>query len=300
VTADATALRRRALGGPSARALLFTILGEYVLPRAGAVWTRTVVDALGALGVEEKAARQALARTAADGWLRAERAGRQVRWALTGAAEKLLREGAERIYSFGGAQRDWDGRWLLLLTNADGDRDVRHRLRTRLTWAGFGALRNGVWISAHAEREAEAHRVLEGLALNGAASFVASFGEIGDPAAVLAEAWDIDALEARYEEFLSSFSRVQATKPQTAFVALTRLVHEWRKFPFLDPGLPAELLPKRWSGARARELFHDRHATWARPANAWFDDRAEGVHPELTRRVLRGDSIPDERVQTTS
>ena len=33
------------------------------------------------------------------------------------------------------------------------------------------------------------------------------------------------------------------------------LVHEWRKFLFRDPGLPAELLPRRWAGRQAAEVF---------------------------------------------
>ena len=52
-------------GYPSARSLLLTVLGEFVHARGGRVWTGTLVDALGALGVEQKSARQALARAAA-------------------------------------------------------------------------------------------------------------------------------------------------------------------------------------------------------------------------------------------
>ena len=44
------------------------------------------------------------------------------------------------------------------------------------------------------------------------------------------------------------------------------LVHAWRRFPFLDPHLPAELLPDGWAGARAAALFARRHAEWDRPA----------------------------------
>jgi len=42
-------------------------------------------------------------------------------------------------------------------------------------------------------------------------------------------------------------------------------VHAWRRFPFLDPQLPRELLPANWSGSQAAELFHRRHNQW-RPA----------------------------------
>src|SRR5664280_2475439 len=47
------------LGAPSARSLLVTVLGEFVLPAGGWVWTGTLVVVRGALGIEAGAARQA-------------------------------------------------------------------------------------------------------------------------------------------------------------------------------------------------------------------------------------------------
>ena len=138
--------RRREIGGASARSLLMTILGEFVLPRGAPVWTQTLVSALGMFGVEHKSARQALARTAAEGWLAAERAGRQVRWSLTPPGQRLLSQGAQRIYSFTGPAEDWDGRWLLVYARVpDSDRRARHVVRSRLSWAGFGSLGAGLW-----------------------------------------------------------------------------------------------------------------------------------------------------------
>ena len=46
-----------------------------------------------------------------------------------------------------------------------------------------------------------------------------------------------------------------ADEDEAAFAARFRLVHEWRKFLFDDPGLPAELLPRDWPGVPAAELF---------------------------------------------
>ena len=67
--------RRHAAGAESARGLLLTVLGEFVLPAGGLAWTSALIDVLGRLGIEEKATRQALMRTASDGWLAAERVG---------------------------------------------------------------------------------------------------------------------------------------------------------------------------------------------------------------------------------
>jgi len=93
-------VRRHGSGGSSARSLLFTVLGEFVLPGGGRAWTSALIELLGRLGVAEKASRQALMRAAADGWLAADRIGRRTRWQLTPAAERLLVDGTERIFSF--------------------------------------------------------------------------------------------------------------------------------------------------------------------------------------------------------
>ena len=203
--------RRHALGGASARSLLLTVLGEFVLPADGPVWTRSILHTLGLLGVEEKAARQALARTARDGWCDSEQVGRQVRWSLTPAGRRLLTEGAARIYSFGTGPARWDGQWLVLLVSVpEARRSVRHRLRTRLSWAGFGSPDPGVWVSPHTAHEAEADAVLRELGLHaGAMSFTARFAGIGQERAMVDRAWDLDALGLRYQQFCDTFGSIR-------------------------------------------------------------------------------------------
>jgi phenylacetic acid degradation operon negative regulatory protein len=49
-------------------------------------------------------------------------------------------------------------------------------------------------------------------------------------------------------------------------------VHEWRRFPFLDPLLPHALLPANWSGAKAAELFHRKHGEWGPAASQHWDE----------------------------
>ena len=240
--------RRHAAGAPSARGLLFTLLGEFVLPGGGTAWTSAVIAALARLGVAEKATRQALMRTAADGWLRAEKDGRRTRWHLTGAAQRLLTDGAERIYSFRPGAEDWDGRWLLVAARVpDRDRSARHAVRTRLSWAGFGSLSPGLWISAHPEREAEAARVLREAGL-------------ADAGRMVRAAWDLAAIEREYERFIGEFS---GPGPDDVLAGQIGLVHAWRRFPAIDPALPAALLPDRWRGLEAARLFAGRRERWS-------------------------------------
>jgi phenylacetic acid degradation operon negative regulatory protein len=262
-----TMSRRHAVGAESARGLLFTVLGEFVLPHGGTAWTSALIDVLGRLGIEEKAARQALMRTAADGWLTAERIGRRTRWRLTENAERLLTEGAERIYGFTGTAPRWDGRWLLVMARvAETDRPARHLLRTRLAWAGFGSPAPGLWISTHTDRVDEVERVLEAAgALAEARIFSAEHVGGGEPATMVGQAWDLVAIEQSYGDFLDEFDSATSTDPLTRQIDL---VHSWRRFPWIDPALPRELLPVRWSGRKAGQLFARRHARWSTDATA--------------------------------
>lgn len=279
-----TVTRRREVGHASARSLLMTVLGEFVLPREEPVWTSALLGALALAGVEAKAGRQALARSAAEGWVSSERAGRRVRWSLTRPGRRLLTEGARRIYQFGRGQAEWDGRWLVLMVSVpESRRGTRHRLRTQLNWAGFGSPAAGVWVSPHAGQQGEAARILAGAGLaGGAMSFIARYGDIGDEDDLVARSWDLAAVEQRYEDFIDEFTGVAPSSRSAALHAQIRLVHEWRRFPFLDPQLPARLLPPNWSGTKASDLFHGKHADWHRPAQRYWDElagelRAAGV-----------------------
>jgi len=266
--------RRVLHGRQSARSLLLTVLGEYVLPRGRAVWTSTLLEALALFGVEDKAARQALARAAKAGWLAGERIGRLARWHLTDRGRLLLAQGTARIYDFDPARSQWDGKWLLLVISIPEERRAdRQVLRTRLAWSGFGSLGQGVWLSPDTARQADIESIFEGLARpTRAVAFVAEIAAPDDPAVLLHEAWDLSTLEERYIMFLTEFAGSAETDPALAFTVKTRLVHEWRKFPFVDPGLPTVLLPADWPGLRAHALFRGLHHDMSAGADAWFDE----------------------------
>jgi phenylacetic acid degradation operon negative regulatory protein len=145
-------------------------------------------------------------------------------------------------------------------------------VRSRLAWAGFGSLGQGLWISPRVEREREALEALRDLdPAAQATSFVASHGGIGSEQDLVVAAWGgLDRLDAHYRAFAAAFGGLEPAGPEATFVAQAQMVHQWRKFPFLDPGLPAPLLPDGWSGVGAREVFRSRHRRWAEDARRWF------------------------------
>ncbi|MGQ0844058.1 MAG: PaaX family transcriptional regulator [Sporichthyaceae bacterium] len=256
--------RRHSAGPASARSLLLTVLGELVLPSDAPVWTSALLHVLAGLDVEEKSARQAIARTAGDGWIVSTRDGRRVRWVLTPSGRSLLTEGAERIYTAAGSQPTWDRSWLVVLASVpESQRKLRHRLQTRLAWAGLGNPAPGLWVSTHRERASEVRQIIAELELESSAmSFVGPFGEIGSQASLVSRAWDLDAIADSYREFLAEISDVKPDPGDAVLLSQVALVHSWRRFPFLDPQLPVELLPSDWIGHRARERFDALHSAW--------------------------------------
>jgi phenylacetic acid degradation operon negative regulatory protein len=279
-------LRRRSVGAPAARSVLLTLLGEFVLPARDGVWQETLIRALGALDHKPQAARQALARSVTAGWLTTERHGRRARLRLTPETADMLTVGARRIYSFG-EPWEWDGRWLLVaLRVPENRREVRHQVRSRLAWAGFGSLGGGLWLSPHVSRESE----LRDLSANGSVAEVLSFhaemGALGDTERVVSQAWDLDEVAAAYDKFIARFEPVDPAEPEDVFRAQTQLVHDWRKFPFLDPDLPESMRPKGWPKDRAHDLFAERHGRWHEPAQAYFRE-LEGESSKSSRTASK-------------
>jgi phenylacetic acid degradation operon negative regulatory protein len=262
-----------------ARGYLTTVLGEFVLPDGGRVWTSTLVRALGALGIEERTVRQAVARSSARGLLVPERIGRRTRWQLTATARQLLTEGTRRIYGLHHEAHRWDGRWLLVFMSVpESRRPLRYQLRIRLGWSGLAPIGPGVWLSPWAEREPEVRKVLDGLGLLPTArSFVGRLGSVGDARQLVAEGWDLQEIGAEYQRFLDSSTDRRPSADGDRFVELVRLVHEWRRFPYVDPDLPAELLPRRWVGVRAAAVFHRLHGRWSPGAWDWWRGQAEAA-----------------------
>lgn len=273
--------RQREGSGPSARSVLLTVLGEFVHPRGGQVWTGTLVEALGALGIEEKSARQALARTAAEGLLTSTRHGRKVLWTLTESGSDLLREGTERIYGFMRRPHQWDGRWLVLTVGVpESQRQLRHRLRTRLTWLGLGSPTPGLWVVPDASKAPAVAAVIRELELEERAfAWSGPSADIGDAGKLLAASWDLDDVEKRYLAFIDRFEGLGVSTAAEAFVSQVQLIQEWRRFPFLDPDLPVELLQHDWPGPRAAATFHGQRDRWHRRAQDEWDrmDAAAGA-----------------------
>ena len=95
--------------------------------------------------------------------------------------------------------------------------------------------------------------------------FAAEYQGGGPLTAMVGQAWDLGELTRAYDDFIMTFSAAAGPDPLARVIDL---VHAWRRFPWIDPGLPAQFLPAPWSGTAAARLFARQHAEWADEAIA--------------------------------
>ncbi|NKZ07409.1 PaaX family transcriptional regulator [Actinomadura latina] len=249
--------------------LLFSFLGSLVLDRGHPpISSRVFLHLLDDLGVAEAAGRATLARMTRKGLLARVREGRTARFSLTPWAEELLREATPRVRSAHPFTHP-GGEWTLLsYSMPESRRDLRHQIRARLIWAGFGGLRDGLWI---APGRVDIAAIFAGPAFAGLAELADAFysvpAEGTDVPRLLHRAWDVDAIRAEHDAFLATWTpdRERHGRPLTR---LTLLGADWLQLLRTDPGLPAEHLPGGWPASASTALYRERFAALEPDATA--------------------------------
>ncbi len=266
----------------NARAALFDVYGDHLRARGGLAPVAALVRLLGALDIAAPAVRTAVSRMVRQGWLAPAATGSGPGYRLTPRAAQRLDEAAERIYR--SAPTSWDGKWDVLVVDRVPDRARRERLRDGLSFLGYATVRDSVWIAARPSVEVEPLLATEGVT---AERFSASYQ--GRAAGLVARVWDLEAIGRSYQRWLDETAgRLVLVEPpddEAAFAVRSRLVHEWRKFLFRDPGLPQPLLPAGWPGDKARRWFAEESARLL-PAATRFVDAC--LQAPRTRRPAGG------------
>jgi phenylacetic acid degradation operon negative regulatory protein len=261
------------------RALIVTVYGLYARDVGGWLGVGSLIRLMAALDVDEAAVRSSISRLKRRGILEPERHGGTAGYALSERARGILDEGDRRIFERPRARLQ-DGWVLAVFSVPESERQHRHTLRSRLTWLGFGTVGPGVWV-APGHLEAETRDVLERHGLSRYVDlFGASYLGFRDVREEASTWWDLDGLDHLYAEFrathgpvLTRWRRRRGTDDeQQAFADYVRALTSWRRLPYLDPGLAAELLPRDWAGTRAAELFTALRARLEDPARSHVEE----------------------------
>lgn len=260
------------------QALIVTIYGLYARESAGWFSIAAVIRLMAELGVDEPAVRSAISRLKLRGLLEAQRLTGVAGYGLSSRGAEILAQGDRRI--FHRPKPSAAEGWLLAVFSVpEHERARRHALRSRLAWLGFGTVSAGVWIAPR-QLAGETRDALTTDGLSGYVSlFTADYLAFGDVREKVGQWWDLDRLEELYRGFIDSAGPVleywqagghgqlgPAADAGRAFADYVRVLTAWRRLPFLDPGLPPELLAADWDGSRAAELFRQLQTLLSSPA----------------------------------
>lgn len=263
--------------GQQPRALIVTLYGLYAREAGGWMSVASVIKLLGQCGIDPPSVRSVILRLNRRGLLKSAKRGSTAGYALSEDALQILREGDRRIFER--RRATMDGGWLLAVFSVpETERDKRHKLRSRLAWLGFGMVASGVWI-APANLRDETLDMLSRYHLSGYVNLFCShhvaFEPVVDQAAVW---WDLARLQKLYQDFLdrhgpvlAAYQASPAVDPAQAFIDYLTALTDWRRLPYSDPGLPAEILPADWNGVRAADTFFELRERLAGPAHEFVE-----------------------------
>jgi len=279
----------RPQAGAQPQHLIITLLGDYWSGRMEPLPSAALVALVSEFGISTASARAALARLAKRRLMRVAKSGRRTLYSPTPLTERTLLEGRRRIFSFGrDADQAWDGYWLVVVFSVpEEQREIRHLVRSRLRWLGFGPLDDGVWVSPH-DMTAEVAATLAEYGVTQATMLrslpVAPEGSrLRHPLA----AWNLDELRGNYNLFIDKFQplldRVKhgQVSVSEALIERTAIMDTWRTFPNVDPDLPDRVLPANWPRNRAREIFAETYDTLGPLAEFRFRQIIAARAPEL-------------------
>lgn len=168
---------------------------------------------------------------------------------------KITKKGRERLKAkvpFYDEERAWDGKVHLVTYDVPEeqktDRDV---LRDYLKKIGCGMLQKSVWLTVYDPSEV-LREFIESRGLSGSV-LISSMGKDGSVGRksfkeLVAEVYDLDDLNDRYEGYLRQYSVKKKFFGSAAIFDFLSILQD-------DPQLPFELLPDDWSGSRAYNLF---------------------------------------------
>ncbi|UKA62481.1 PaaX family transcriptional regulator C-terminal domain-containing protein [Arthrobacter sp. FW306-04-A] len=257
--------------------LIVTIYGLYGRSSGDALPVSVLISMLGDLGYDAPGVRSSVSRLKAKGVLKSVRQDGVAKYELSDTVLDVFREGDRRIFAADrSAQLE---SWVLAVFSVpESMRNRRHQLRSELSGLGFGSVASGVWIAPAQVLD----QARERLASRGLIQFVDFFrGDYlfeGPMRPKVAEWWDLKAIDEQFAEFLDLYegagdlwAALVGDDPEAALANSTAQLRRdafryyipmltlWRRFPYRDPNLPMEYLPKDWRGPAVRETFQAVH-----------------------------------------
>lgn len=256
---------------PRHQHLIVTIYGLYAREHGGVLAVSDLIRLLSDLGVESAGVRSSVSRLKKRGVLVSLKQGGSAAYKLAPGLVEVFKAGDERIFSPKRAQRADD--WILTSFSVpESQRHLRHKLRAILTRMGCGQVSAGLWIAPGHLAPEVALQLQRAELLDYADLFRGAYLGEADIAAKVSQWWDLASLEALYKDFIEAHEGIldrwrgnppvaaeDSDKLRQAFAEYVTTLTQWRRLPYMDPGLPTMYLPEDWAGLAAEKLFADLH-----------------------------------------
>jgi phenylacetic acid degradation operon negative regulatory protein len=268
------------------RSQILYIYGGFARRLGGWLRVSTLLELMADLGVEPPAVRAAVTRMKRGGLLASSRRDGVAGYALTPKAWQILEEGDRRILTARESSRLADGWVLLIFSVPESQRARRHQLRRELGWLGFGTIASGAWIAPRRLRPEVESILARAELLEYTERFDVACGGIESACRLVHKCWDVPGLARMYRHFVDRWEPVLErwmtsgevdASSCTAFQNYIHLIGDWRRLPFLDPGLPTEILPETWAGNTARSIYFDLIGRIDAPALSYVEHKASDV-----------------------
>ncbi|MGY4098716.1 PaaX family transcriptional regulator [Nocardia sp. R16R-3T] len=255
----------------SATSLTRTVLGAYIRDVGGWIAVADFTALLAVLGIAAPSTRTAITRLKSKGVLYAESRGGRAGYTLTAAACTMFARGDPRIFGF--RQMASGDAWRLLSYGIpESERAARHQLRRRLSAIGCGTVAAGLWIYPE-YLAAEVAAIVTALDLD---NYVTSFRATdltvpGTLRQAAAQWWDLADLAAEHRTFHEKHRGILDldSGDRNAFAHFTLMLDDWRIIPYIDPGLPDDMLPADWPGPASVHLFAEARQRYLQPSRQW-------------------------------
>ncbi|MBB6446275.1 phenylacetic acid degradation operon negative regulatory protein PaaX [Bacillus benzoevorans] len=262
------------------QSMILTVYGDYIRHYGNDIWIGSLIQLLKVFGHKEQVVRVAVSRMMKQGLLQSEKRGNKSYYRLTDRGMSRFDESAGRITRL--QNHKWDGQWCVIVYHLPEEkRQVRDELRKELQWNGFGNLSNGCWISPNNLKNEVTLFIRKYQLEEDVHLFLSENVVPQSPFSLVEKCWPLQEIAVKYEDFINLYSKKYIIhqsmmqngemSDEECFIERAHLVHDYRKFLLIDPFLPKELLPERWSGSHAALLFHQYYKILAAPSNRFFE-----------------------------
>lgn len=247
---------------------IITLFGLFGRPAGKAIPIAAIVNLLTELDAEPSSVRSSVSRLKQRGVLTSQKTIAGSSYALSTNLEPHMLAGDARIFTPQSASIG--DPWLLVSFSVpESERKNRNKIRTGLARMGFGVVTAGLYIGPNRLKPDVSAYIRDHDLWSYVNLFVCEASGHMNLEHKVSQWWNLDAIAKEYQSFVDQYApevtkwqarlRQESGSPQEAFKLYIPMMTQWRRLPYLDPGLPPELLPSHWIGFTARKIFNDLH-----------------------------------------